>query len=114
MTAEAEVSTAGGVAANTEKMTQAQLNAAKFHNVNPTSGFPMYCVQKEAVNVENLSQSGTPSYDHRDHDYLAQQVTFKLIRPIAKVSVYAAIVKGGTAGSVSVNRVEFAKNGDYY
>lgn len=95
----------------TEKMTQAQLNAAKFHNVNPTSGFPMYCVQKEAVNVENLSQSGTPSYDHRDHDYLAQQVTFKLIRPIAKVSVYAAIVKGGAAGSVSVNRVEFAKNG---
>ncbi len=95
----------------TEKMTQAQLNAAKFHNVNPTSGFPMYCVQKEAVNVENLSQSGTPSYDHRDHDYLAQQVTFKLIRPIAKVSVYAAIVEGGTPGSVSVNRVEFPVNG---
>ena len=95
----------------TEKMTQAQLSAAKFHNVIPTGGFPMYCVQEESVNVENLSQSVNSSYDHRNHDYLAQQVTFKLIRPIAKISVYAAIVKGGTAGSVSVGRVEFVKNG---
>ena len=95
----------------TEKMTQAQLSAAKFHNVVPTGGFPMYCVQEEAVDVEYLSQSGNPSYDHNNHDYLAQHVTFKLIRPIAKISVYAAMVNGGTPGSVSVNRVEFAKNG---
>ena len=92
-------------------MTQEQLSQAKFHNVITAEGFPMYCVQEESVNVENLSQSVNSSYDHRNHDYLAQQVTFKLVRPIAKVSVYAAIVKGGTAGSVSVNRVEFAKNG---
>lgn len=95
----------------TEIMTQEQLSQAKFHNVITAEGFPMYCVQEESVNVENLSQSVNSSYDHRNHDYLAQQVTFKLVRPIAKVSVYAAIVKGGTAGSVSVNRVEFAKNG---
>ena len=95
----------------TEKMTKAQLSTAKMHNVVPTEGFPMYCVQKESVNVENLSQSVNSSFDHENHYYLAQQVTFKLIRPIAKVSVYAAIVKGGAAGSVSVNRVEFVKNG---
>ena len=95
----------------TEKMTQAQLSAAKMHNVIQTEGFPMYCVQTEAVNVENISQYVDSSYDHRYHDYLAQQVNFRLIRPIAKISVYAAIVKGGTPGSVSVNRVEFAKNG---
>ena len=95
----------------TDNMTQAQLSAAKLHNVIPTGGFPMYCVQTEAVNVENLSQYSDSSYGHEDHYHLAQQVTFKLIRPIAKISVHAAIVKGGTAGSVSVNRVEFAKNG---
>ena len=95
----------------TEKMTKAQLSEVKFHNVIPTGGFPMYCVQTEAVDVEYLSSAPNQTYGHEDHNYLAQQVTFDLIRPIAKVSVYAAMVEGGTAGSVSVNRVEFAKTG---
>ena len=95
----------------TENMTQSQLHAAKFHNVIVSNGFPMYCVQKESINVESVSQYTDMPQGHDDHFYLSQKVNFSLLRPIAKVSVYAAIAEGGAPGSVSVNRVEFPVNG---
>lgn len=95
----------------TESLTQAQLQAAKIHNVNPLFGFPMYCVQDESINVDNVSQQANTTSGHEGHFYLTQQVNFKLIRPMAKVSVYAAIAEGGAPGSISVNKVEFPVNG---
>lgn len=95
----------------TESLTQTQLQAAKIHNVNPSFGLPMYCVQDEAINVDNVSQTANTAAGHEGHFYLAQQVSFKLIRPMAKVSVYAAIADGGAPGSISVSRVDFPVNG---
>ena len=95
----------------TESLSQSQLQAAKIHNVNPSFGFPMYCVQDESINVDNVSQRANTAAGHEGHFYLVQTVNFKLIRPVAKVSVYAAIVEGGASGSISVNKVEFPING---
>ncbi len=94
-----------------EKMSISQLSAAKFHNVTPSKGIPMYRVQKESINVDNVSDIANDAEGHEGHFYLTQKVTFKLIRPMAKVSVYAAIADGGVSGSVSVNKVEFPING---
>lgn len=94
-----------------EEMSISQLTAAKIHNVAPSKGFPMYRVQKESINVDNVSDEANDAIGHEGHFYLTQKVTFKLIRPMAKVSVYAAIVDGGASGSVSVNKVEFPING---
>ena len=94
-----------------EKMSISQLSAAKIHNVTPSKGFPMYRVQSESINVDNVSDIANDATGHEGHFYLTQKVTFKLIRPMAKVSVYAAIVDGGAPGSVSVNKVEFPING---
>lgn len=94
-----------------EEMTQAQLSAARFHNVDPSYGFPMYCEQTEAINVDNVSQTANNMEGHEGHFYLVQQVNFGLIRPMAKLSVYAAIADGGASGSIAIHNVEFAVNG---
>ncbi len=94
-----------------ENMTKAQLSGARFQNVNPTYGFPMYCGQREQINVDYVSQTPNTASGHEGHFYLAQQVSFKLIRPMAKLSVYGAIVQGGASGSITIHDVEFAVNG---
>ncbi len=94
-----------------ENMTQTQLASARFHNVNPAAGFPMYCEQTEAINVSNVHYGANTSVGHEGHLYLVQTVNFGLIRPIAKLSVYAAIVDGGAPGSINIHKVEYQKNG---
>mgnify|MGYP003288107352 CR=1 FL=1 len=94
-----------------EEMTQAQLSAARFHNVNPSYGFPMYCEQTEVINVDNVSQTANNTEGHEGHFYLVQQVSFGLIRPMAKMSVYAAIAEGGAPGSISINQIGYQING---
>lgn len=95
----------------TETMTQAQLMTVKIHNINPSYGFPMYSEQTEEINVDEVSQSPNTDASHEGHFYLTQKVTFPLIRPMAKLSVYAAIVEGGTAGSISVEGLSYQQNG---
>lgn len=94
-----------------ENMTKAQLSSARFQNVTPSYGFPMYCWQREQINVDNVSQTANNTEGHEGHFYLVQQVSFKLIRPMAKLSVYGAIVQGGASGSITIHNVKFAKNG---
>lgn len=94
-----------------ETMTKEQLSKAKFHTVSPQYGIPMYCVQKESINVDDVSSSASPAPGHEGHFLLRDPVDFGLIRPLAKLSVYSAIVEGGTPGSIVINDVEFAVNG---
>lgn len=95
-----------------EGLTQAQLSLARFHNVNSTYGIPMYCESApEPINVDDVSSIANGEPGHEGHFYLNQQVTFNLIRPMAKLSVYAAIVEGGAAGSITINQIGFQVNG---
>lgn len=95
-----------------EKMTEAQLSLARFHNVNPTYGFPMYCESDpEPVNVDNVYSTPSDEPGHEGHFYLVQQVSFGLVRPVAKLSVYGAIVDGGVPVSITVNQIGFQVNG---
>lgn len=94
-----------------ETMTKDQLSGAKLHNVIPENGFPMYCVQKENINVDNVSAIANDAYGHEDHYYLVQQVSFGLVRPMAKLSVYAAIAHGGSPGSIAIENIAFQQSG---
>ena len=94
-----------------ETMSKSQLTAVKFHNVIPAYGFPMYCVQKEQINVDNVSGRANDASGHEGHYFLVQQVNFGLVRPMAKLSVYAAIAEGGAPGSIVVNNIAFQQNG---
>lgn len=94
-----------------EDMTQAQLMAAKFHNVIPSNGFPMYCEQTEDINVESVTQTPNTLENHKGHFYLTKEVTFSLVRPMAKLSVYAAIAQGGSSQPISVRGLAYQKNG---
>lgn len=95
----------------TEAMTQDQLMGAKFHNVKPSFGFPMYCESIESIDVDSVTQTPNTAENHNGHFYLTQQVTFSLIRPMAKLSIYAAIVEGGSAGTISIEGLAYQKNG---
>lgn len=94
-----------------EEMTQSQLSAARFHNMNPSYGFPMYCEQTAEIDVDNVSSVANDAEGHEGHFYLVQQVNFGLSRPMAKLSVYAAIAEGGAPGSISINQIGFQVNG---
>lgn len=94
-----------------EEMTQSELSGAKIHNINPTYGFPMYCLQTESINVDNVSGDANTAQGHEGHMLLTQQVEFGLVRPMAKISVYGAIVEGGSSGSIIIRNVGFSVNG---
>lgn len=94
-----------------ETMTKNQLSKAKFHAVSPQYGIPMYCVQNEYINVDDISPSANSVQGHEGHFLLRNSVDFGLIRPLAKLSVYSAIVEGGLPGSIVINDVEFTVNG---
>ena len=94
-----------------ENMTKEQFTNAKFHTVNPQYGIPMYCEQRESINVDNVSSSANDAAGHEGHFLLLKSVNFGLIRPFAKLSVYSAIVQGGAPGSIRIHNVEFAVNG---
>ena len=95
----------------TETMTQAQLMAAKIHNVNASYGLHIYCERTEEINVDEVSQNPNTGTGHLGHFYLTQKVTFSLIRPMAKLSVYAAMVDGGVPGSIKVESLGYQHNG---
>lgn len=94
-----------------ENMTQAQLMAARFHNMIPSNGYPMYCEQTEEIDVESVTQTPNTLEGHEGHFYLTKEVTFSLIRPMAKLSVYAAAVQGGSPKQISIIGLAYQKNG---
>lgn len=94
-----------------ENMTQSQLMAARFHNLIPSNGIPMYCEKLQAVNVDRVWQDQNNAEGHEGHFYLEERVSFSLIRPVAKLSVYAAVALGGSSQQISVSGLSYQKNG---
>lgn len=77
-----------------ENMTKAQLEAIKFTGLTSGNVLPMYCKQKEEINVNAVSSVANSSAAHEGHVVLTKKVKFNLSRSLAKISLYAAKIKG--------------------
>ena len=91
-------------------MTKAQLEAIRFTGLTNRNVLPMYCKQTEPVNVDALLPTYNTQGDHKGHLVLDQKINFSLARSLAKLSVYAAKVKG-TSVEPRVISVELLANG---
>jgi len=86
-----------------------QLKSVRFHSMNQGGTLPLYCIHEEEIDADRTSNELNDAEDHRDHYFLVQKVTFRLMRPLAKLSVYAAMAPGTT--TAKVHAVSFLKGG---
>ena len=93
---EAEMAYQNAAVAFTEDMTIAQLEAVKFSAMTTGKALPMYCIQTETVDVDAVAQAANEDAGHLGHAVLTQKVKFDLVRPVAKVSLYAAKTAGAS------------------
>ena len=94
---EAEMALENNAVTLSENMTKSQLEALKFTSLMHRTSLPMYCRQEENVNVDNVTANVSPESGHEGHLILAQKVTFRLSRSLAKLSLYAAKVQGASS-----------------
>lgn len=92
-----------------DRPSQKQLASARFQFLKPDAPMPMYCVKSESIDVSQISDELNTAPGHEDHFFLKKKVTFKLFRPIAKLSVYAAKAQGTDAAKV--HSVSYLKAG---
>lgn len=83
-----------------ERPSQEQLAAVRFQSLKPGASLPMYCVQTETIDVERVSNELNTAPGHEDHYFLTHKVSFRLERPLAKLSVYAAKAQGTVLAKV--------------
>lgn len=86
---EGEMSYESAAVQLTDKMTKSQLEAIKFTGLQTGAALPMYCKQQEEIDVEAVMGENNEA-GHNGHPILANALTFKLTRSVAKLSVYAA------------------------
>lgn len=70
-------------------MTVEQLKNIRFSALESTGGMPMYCVQRESIDVSKVAGANTAA-GHNGHIILDHHVNAVLARPVAKLAVYAA------------------------
>ena len=92
-----------------DRPSQKQLASARFQFLKSDAPMPMYCVKSESIDVSQISDELNTAPGHEDHFFLKKKVTFKLFRPIAKLSVYAAKAQGTDAAKV--HSVSYLKAG---
>lgn len=73
----------------TENTTIEQLKNIRFSALESTGGMPMYCVQRESIDVSKVAGENTAA-GHKGHIVLDHHVNAVLARPVAKLAVYAA------------------------
>ena len=83
-----------------DRPSQEQLASARFQSLKPDAPMPMYCVKSESIDVSLVSNELNTAPGHEDHFFLKKEVTFKLYRPMAKLSVYAAKAQGTAAAKI--------------
>ena len=71
-----------------DQMTREELEAIRYTGLAKGAPLPLYCKQTEAINVDAVTEN--TSSGHVGHILLTQQVSFKLSRNLAKLSVYGA------------------------
>lgn len=94
---EAEMALENDVVILSRDMDSAQLEKLKFTGLMHRNAIPMYCRHEENVNVDATTGNASPEPGHEGHFLLAQKVSFKLSRSLAKMSLYAAKVQGASA-----------------
>lgn len=93
---EAQMAYQNNVVALSEKMTRTQLEAIRFTGLTSAEALPMYCIQKEEINVSEIRAEANTSAGHEGHFILAKKVKFNLSRSLAKISLYAAKAEGAS------------------
>lgn len=86
-----------GIVSLSENMTRSQLEAVKFTGLTSGNALPMYCIQKEEINVSEITAAANTEEGHEGHFILAKKVKLDLTRSLAKISLYAAKVQGTSA-----------------
>ena len=94
---EAQMAYQNGVVALSENMTRSQLEAIRFTGLTSAAALPMYCIQKEEINVSEVTAAANTEAGHEGHFILAKKVKFNLSRSLAKISLYAAKMEGASA-----------------
>ena len=79
-----------------ENMTRSQLEAIRFTGLTSGNALPMYCIQKEEINVGEITSSANTEAGHEGHFILAKKVKLNLTRSLAKISLYAAKTEGSS------------------
>lgn len=92
-----------------ERPTREQLGTVRFQSLKPDSPLPMYCIQSETIDVDNISTDLNDAPGHEDHYFLVQSATFTLEPSLAKLSVYAAKAQGTAVAKV--HSVSYLKAG---
>ena len=94
---EGQMAYQNGVVSLSENMTRSQLEAIRFTGLTSGKALPMYCIQKEEINVNEITAAANTEAGHEGHFILAKKVQLNLTRSLAKISLYAAKVQGTAA-----------------
>ena len=91
---EAQMAYQNDVVTLSENMTRSELEAIRFTGLTSGNALPMYCIQKEEINVNNITSSANAQSGHEGHFILTQKLN--LYRSLAKISLYAAKTEGAS------------------
>lgn len=102
---EGSMTLSGGVTAFTENILQGDLWSTRYSSVDPSKGLPMYYYGVHSIQAETV-MSGLdpePTTDMTGHEghQIAQKISVSLVRPLAKIEIYAA--KESAANQLTVN-----------
>lgn len=92
-----------------ESTSLSQLKNIKFSALEAEGGLPMYQIQRESIDVSKIQGANTVS-GHNGHFILDHHVNVKLVRPIAKLSVYAA-KSDSSSPDIKINEVSMLAKG---
>lgn len=92
----------------TAEMTPTELEAIHFTGLHTGTSLPMYAKHTAEIDVDAITSNTATS--HEGHFLLTQKITFKLERPIAKLSVYAA-KSTGTESNPQIHKIELLSGG---
>lgn len=93
--------------------TEQQLKNFRFTSLRrdiQAYGLPMFCVQEETLNFENGTDTQPGDPEHAGHTLLKDKIEFSLQRPVGKLGVFAAKIKGET-GVLRVTGLTLLKSG---
>lgn len=94
---EAQMAYQNSVVTLSKSMTRSQLESVRFTGLTSGDALPMYSLQKEEINVDQITSSANAEPGHEGHHILTKKVQLKLSRSLAKISLYAAKVEGSSA-----------------
>lgn len=93
---EAQMAYQNDVVTLSENMTRSQLEAIRFTGLTSGHALPMYCIQKEDIDVSEVTSAANTEAGHEGHFILTKKVKLDLSRSLAKISLYAAKIEGAS------------------